>query len=74
MAKNSVKTALRALRMPGFTAEASLPKSLEPYRMLGTLNPSATQGEVVPQICDGARWMCVEIHGEQYCGIFCPRL
>ena len=37
------------MTMLGFTAAASLPKTREPYRMLGTLNPSATHGEVVPQ-------------------------
>jgi hypothetical protein len=67
MAKKSVKTgALGPLRMPGFTAEASLSKSREPYRMLGTLNPpNATQ--VVPQMCAGGRYVCEWYLGEQIC-------
>jgi len=45
------------MNMPRFTAEASLPKTREPYRMLRTLNPSASHGEVVPQLrlC---QWEC----------------
>lgn len=39
------------MNMPGFTAEASLPKTGERYRILGTLNPSPSHETVVPQYC-----------------------
>jgi hypothetical protein len=52
------------MKMPEFTAEASLPKTGEPYRILGTMNPSTRGGEVVPQHCelycdaDNCFWVC----------------
>jgi hypothetical protein len=36
------------VKLPGFTAEASLPTTAERYRMVGTRDPNASQGTVVP--------------------------
>jgi hypothetical protein len=42
---------MKTVNMPGFTAEASLPTTDERYQMLGTLDPDASHGRVVPQFC-----------------------
>ncbi len=39
------------MRIPGFTAEASLFKSSEPYTMVGALEAPAGGAAVVPQAC-----------------------
>jgi hypothetical protein len=41
---------MKTPNMPGFTAEASLPKTAEHYRLHGTPAPDATDGRIVPQL------------------------
>jgi hypothetical protein len=63
MAKKSVKThEARALRMPGFNAEASLYDVSGQYSMAGTL-PISTEGRVVPQ----GLWVNPVTHHLIYC-------
>jgi hypothetical protein len=51
------------MTLPGFTAEASLSRTAERYRLRGTSNPGATRERVVPQACacgwvSGWGWVC----------------
>jgi hypothetical protein len=52
--------------MPGFTAEASLSNTVGRYRLLGTPDPYASHGKIVPQV-RRCYWEC---HAGD-CGWYC---
>ena len=60
---------MSTVKMPGFTAEASLSTAAERYRAFGAVGPDASRGGVVPQSlcyrdCVGGFciWRCIGEH------------
>lgn len=59
---------MNTVKLPGFTAEASLSITAERHRMLGARDPNANRGKVVPQSCNldcvegYCIWRCTTTH------------